>query len=91
MLQEKLSGRGEEDEVVNRVISDLNDLIVEDKIIESRIHAYVSLGKTERYIRTKLKQKKFDNELIESLLSEKKEVFHNPETYRPQIERAIQK
>jgi SOS response regulatory protein OraA/RecX len=91
MLQEKLSGRGEEEETVNRVISDLSGLIVEDKIIESRIHAYVSSGKTERYIRTKLKQKKFDPELIEKCLTEREDILHDPETYRPQIQRAVQK
>jgi SOS response regulatory protein OraA/RecX len=91
MLQEKLFGRGEEEEVVHRVMSDLESLIVEDKIIESRIHAYISSGKTERYIRTKLRQKKFDTELIEKLLTEREGILHDPETYRPQIERAVQK
>lgn len=91
MLQEKLSERGEEEEVVSRVMCDLESLIVEDKIIESRIHAYISSGKTERYIRTKLRQKKFDTELTEKLLTEREDILHDPETYRTQIERVIQK
>ncbi len=91
MLQEKLFGREEDEDIVHRVMSDLSSLIVEDKIIESRIHAYISSGKTERYILTKLKQKKFDIELIQKYLTEREDVFHNPETYRLQIERAVQK
>ena len=38
---------------------------MEDKVIESRIHAYLSLGKTAQYIRVKLAQKKFDKTLVE--------------------------
>lgn len=91
MLHEKLSGRGEEEEVIDRVMSDLENLIVEDKIIESRIHAYISSGKTERYIRTKLQQKKFDSNLINRFLSEKRDIFQDSETYRSQIEKAIEK
>lgn len=91
MLQEKLFGREEDEDVVNRVMSDLSSLIVEDKIIESRIHAYISSGKTEQYIFTKLKQKKFDIQLIQKYLTEREDVLHDPETYRLQIERVVQK
>ena len=91
-LYEKLLSRSEEESgVVERIMADLADLIVEDKVIESRIHAYLSLGKTERYIRTKLMQKKFDKNLVDAFLSSQADILKNPETYRSQIEKAIQK
>jgi hypothetical protein len=51
MLQEKLLRKSGDSESVEKVIQDIMSLIVEDKIIESRVHEYVSQGKTERYIR----------------------------------------
>jgi hypothetical protein len=51
MLREKLSARCDEREVVERVMADLASLIVEESVIESRIHGYLSQGKTARYIR----------------------------------------
>lgn len=91
MLEEKLLARSEEREVVDRVMSDLVSLIVEDKIIESRIHNYLSQGKAVRYIRTKLTQKKFDKDLINGALADKSDIIENPETYRIPIEKAIEK
>lgn len=41
MLYEKLLSRSEERELIDRVMTDLESLIVEDKVIESRIHAYI--------------------------------------------------
>lgn len=41
MLYEKLLSRSEERELVDRVMTDLGGLIVEDRVIESRIHAYI--------------------------------------------------
>jgi SOS response regulatory protein OraA/RecX len=90
MLLEKLSARSEEREVVERVMADLASLIVEENVIESRIHGYLSQGKTARYIRWKLLQKKFDSALIDNLLLQKNETLKNPETYRAQIEKRIQ-
>lgn len=68
MLYEKLISRTEETELVDRVMVDLVSLIVEDKVIESRIHTYISSGKTARYIRTKMAQKKFDKDIVEAFL-----------------------
>lgn len=68
MLYEKLLSRTEEEGLPNRVMSDLDSLIMEDKVIESRIHAYISAGKTARYIRTKMTQKKFDKDIVEAFL-----------------------
>ena len=87
MLHEKLLSRTEETELVDRVMVDLVNLIVEDKVIESRIHMYLSAGKTARYIRTKLMQKKFDTVLIEKYLEDQSDILKNPETYRVQIEK----
>jgi hypothetical protein len=64
---------------------------MEDKVIESRIHAYIGAGKTVRYIRTKMLQKKFDKELVEATLLSQDDILRNPETYRSQIEKTIQK
>ena len=41
MLYEKLLSRSEERELIDRVMTDLESLIIEDKVIESRIHAYI--------------------------------------------------
>jgi len=90
MLYEKLSARCEEREVVERVMVDLASLIVEENVIESRIHGYLSEGKTARYIRWKLLQKKFESALIDSLLLQEHDTLKNPETYRHQIEKRIQ-
>ena len=91
MLLEKLLLRSDEREVIDRVMSELETLIVEDKIIESRIHAYLAQGKTVRYIRLKLTQKKFDPDIIDTVLVEKSEITTNPQTYRAPIEKTIQK
>jgi hypothetical protein len=42
MLAEKLQKKSDDPISVQKVIDDLESLIVEDKIIESRVHAYVS-------------------------------------------------
>jgi SOS response regulatory protein OraA/RecX len=91
MLYEKLLSRTEEEGLPNRVMSDLDSLIMEDKVIESRIHAYISAGKTARYIRTKMTQKKFDKDIVEAFLWAQSDILENPETYRLQIEKALQK
>lgn len=91
MLIEKLSSKTEEIELVNRVMTDLASLIMEEKVIESRIHGYISAGKTARYIRTKMSQKKFDKSLVDTLLSLQSDTLKNPETYRSQIEKVIAK
>lgn len=91
MLLEKLSRKTDDKGVIARVMDDLEFLIVEDKIIENRVHGYLSQGKTSRYIRTKLFQKKFDSELIDLALLAEEDVVKNPETYRAQIQKHIQK
>lgn len=64
---------------------------MEDKVIESRIYAYIGAGKTARYIRTKMLQKKFDKEFVEAALLSQNDILRNPETYRSQIEKTIHK
>ncbi len=90
-LQEKLHARCEEDATVEKVMHDLSSLIVEEAVIESRIHGYLTQGKTARYIRLKLAQKKFDRVLVEAALLNEKDTLKDPETYRREIERALQK
>jgi hypothetical protein len=51
MLQEKLLRKSGDSELTEKVLQDLESLIVEVRIIESRVHDYISQGKTERYIR----------------------------------------
>jgi len=91
MLHEKLLSRSEERELIDRVMTDLESLIVEDKVIESRIHAYIWAGKTARYIRTKMTQKKFDKDMVEAFLWAQSDILENPETYHNQVEKYIQK
>jgi len=72
-------------------MADLENLIVEKNVIESRVHGYLSQGKTARYIRLNLVQKKFDSKIVNEVLAEKEDTIKNPETYRLQIERIIKK
>ena len=91
VLQEKLLAHSSDRALVEQVMSDLRELIVEARNIESRVHEYASQGKTTQYISTKLRQKKFDPALIEAALSQEEDLLRNPETYRSQIEQAIRK
>jgi SOS response regulatory protein OraA/RecX len=70
-------------------MSDLASLFVEEKIIESRVHAYATQGKTTRYIKQKLIEKKYDTEMIHAALELESDVLTDPETFRPQLERLI--
>lgn len=90
-LQEKLERKSEDLSMVVKVMADLDSLIVEESVIESRIHGYISQGKTIRYIRLKLTQKKFDHELVEKALENESDTLGNPETYRSQVEKALEK
>ncbi len=90
-LREKLVRKCEDTELVERVMSDLSPLFVEEKIIESRVHAYVGQGKTTRAIRQKLLEKKYDKDLVNAALEMQSETLSDPETFRPQIERLIDK
>lgn len=72
-------------------MADLAPLFVEEKIIESRVHAYVGQGKTTRTIRQKLLEKKYDKDLVNAALEMQSETLSSPENFRPQIERLIDK
>ncbi len=73
------------------VIERLEPLFIEKNIIESRIHNYISWGKTLYFIRQKLLQKKFDTQLVEECISQSKEILSDPETYRTIIEARCKK
>ena len=90
-LREKLERKTDDRELVEKVMNDLDWIIVEEKNIESRAHEYASLGKTSRYIRSKLLQKKFDTYMIDIALEWEHEILKNPETYRPHIKKIVQK
>lgn len=91
LLREKLERKTDDTSLVEKVMLDLSSLIVEQQNIESRVHEYAFLGKTSRYIRSKLLQKKFDAHMVDIALEGEGDVLQNPETYRLQIERAVQK
>ncbi len=90
-MREKLERKCEDSSLAEKVMIDMESLIVESRIIESRVHGYASIGKTARYIRTKLLQKKFDADLVDEALAGESEILKNPETYRLQIEKIVQK
>lgn len=90
-LRDKLERKSEDPIMVGKVMADLAFLIVEESVIESRIHGYISQGKTIRYIRLKLAQKKFDHELVEKALENESDILKNSETYRSQIEKSLEK
>lgn len=90
-LRDKLVRKSDDAEIVERVMLDLSPLFVEEKIIESRVHAYVWQGRTTRTIRQKLLEKKYDKALIDAALEIQSETLNNPETFRLQIERLVQR
>ena len=90
-LREKIITKCSDLEMVKRVMEALSPLFIEKNIIESRIHEYVTQGKTPYYIRQKLRQKKFDTILVEEALLQCKDTFHDDETYRKVIETFCQK
>jgi len=67
-LREKLTRKSGDSELVEKVMTELEPFIVEEKNIESRVHEYASLSKTPRYIKSKLLQKKFDSQMIDVAL-----------------------
>lgn len=79
----------DDEQVVERVMTDLSTLFVEDKIIESRVHVYMGQGKTTRVIRQKLLEKKYDQVMVEAALALQSDVLTDPETFRSQIARLI--
>lgn len=88
-LHDKLLSKWDDEAIVDRVLADLSSLIMEEKVIESRIHGYIAAGKTARYIRTKMLQKKFDMSLVDSVLLSRDDDIKNPENYRSQIEKMV--
>lgn len=90
VLCEKLTWKGASKEEIAQILTSMEGIIVEEKVIESRVHEYVHQGKTAQYIRQKLLQKKFEKDLIEQYLQAESETLKNPETYRAQIEKMIQ-
>ena len=72
-------------------MDNLDSLFVEEKIIESRVHAYATQGKTTRYIKQKLIEKKYDTVMIDAALELESDILTDPETFRPQLVRLIWK
>lgn len=91
MLREKLFQKCQDWEIVDDVLQKIQPMIVEEQNIESRVHAYVSQGKTKQYISQKLLQKKFDKQLLERVLLKESETLDDPENYRSQIQEEIRK
>jgi len=70
VLREKILKKSQDAVLTDQVMVLLASLLVEEKIIESRIRDSISRGKTPYYIRQKLLQKKFRPSLIEQILKE---------------------
>lgn len=90
MLHEKLMEKSEPD-IVDEVMREIESLIVERNNIESRVHMGMQAGKSLRYIKTKLKQKKFDPDMVSDVLESYAESFSEPSNYQRKIEQIIQK
>jgi len=86
LLREKIIIKCPDIEMVNQVMRALSPLFIEKNIVESRVHEYISQGKTPYYIRQKLRQKKFETLLVEEVLGWYVDIFHDDETYRKVIE-----
>jgi SOS response regulatory protein OraA/RecX len=91
VLREKILKKSQDEDMTDTVMNTLQPLFVEKNIIESRVHEYISQGKTRYFIRQKLSQKKFDTLLVEESLSQVKDLLHDPETYRKVIENRCKK
>jgi len=59
-----------EPELAPRVFSDIEHLLEEDKIIESKIKNYIFRNKNVSYIRLKMIEKSFPRQKIEKFLVE---------------------
>ncbi len=90
-LRDKLMRKCDDEQVVERVMTDLSTLFVEDRIIESRVHVYMGQGKTTRVIRQKLLEKKYDPVMVDAALVLQADILMDPETFRSQIARLIVK
>jgi len=72
--------------MVGQAMEALSSLFIEKNIIESRVHEYISQGKTAYHIRQKLRQKKFETLLVEEVIGGYADIFRDDETYRKVIE-----
>ena len=68
VLREKILKKSQDDGVTSVVMGKLEPLFIEKNIIESRVHTYISAGKSLYFVRQKLIQKKFDQLLVEEVL-----------------------
>ncbi len=91
ILYEKLLKKAENLEQVENVMESIKDLFVEKNIIESHIRNYISQWKTRYFIEQKLRQKKFDKDLIQQVLWDFQETFHDPDTYKKTLENRVKK
>lgn len=88
-LRQKLLEKTQDIDLVDEVIRDLSELFVEDKIIESQIHALLSRWKTAYEIRMQLVQKQFSPDIIDAKLVEATKIINDPDRYRHVIEKLI--
>lgn len=77
-LRDKLMRKCDDEQVVERVMTDLSTLFVEDRIIESRVHVYMGQGKTTRVIRQKLLEKKYDPVMVDAALVLQADILMDP-------------
>lgn len=68
VLREKILKKAQDEDKTDTVMEKLQPLFIERNIIESRVHDYISQGKTPYFIRQKLSQKKFDIILVGEIL-----------------------
>lgn len=70
-LQMKLSEKSYQDrELAQKVFNDIEHLLEEDKIIESKIKNYIFRNKNVSYIQLKMSEKQFQKEKVELFLRE---------------------
>lgn len=89
-LREALMKKSEDDAVlVDGIMIQMDGYIAEDRTIESLVRLWLDRGKTESYIRTKLRERQFDPAIVDRILDEYRTGLSDWYTYAKNVERRI--
>jgi len=75
--------------IMANVMAEMTQYISEEKTVEGLVRMYLERGKTERYIRLKLREKQFDRVVVEAILAEYLDQISDWKTYEKTVERKI--
>lgn len=89
-LQSALMKKSDNNEtLVTEVMTEMERYIHEDRTVEGLVRMWIERGKTEQYIRMKLREKLFDSDVVERILGEYSENISSFATYEKVVEQRI--